>query len=274
MDGPEIVLSKSSDWDLWLFNIKIRATGLGVWDLIDPAKYTKPQGLIEPNRPESLHINQSDLKDNSEYQRDFLNLKIYRLDLEEYRTQQQNLSAISLYIMRTVAPELLSRLAHLVSDHHPWEMMRILSIRLEPTSLERVVDADVGRRSLETSSDETEQKCRLQNAKASDVLELFDKKEIAMAKARKISAALRDDRSIYSYTIISSPADEEWLERIISEVTESKCNSTQDDVDCWRLNTRDLGSLYDYQSSDRPDTPNRHRFYFHLSGLIDDAKTI
>ncbi|KAK8205863.1 hypothetical protein IWZ01DRAFT_485085 [Phyllosticta capitalensis] len=272
--GPELELSKSSDWDLWLFDIKIRATGLGVWDLIDPAKDTKPQGIIEPNRPESLHLNQVDLKDNSEYQRDLLNLKIYRLDLEEYRRQQQNLSTISLYITRTVAPELLSRLAHLVSDHHPWDMMRVLASRFAPTLIERVVDADVGRRTLEASSDETYRKLIFEDAKASDLLELLDKKEMAMAQARKITTAL-DFQQFRATLEFSHPADEAWLRKIISETTESKQNSTQSDVDGCRRHVRSLGSLYDYRTSDRPDIPNWHRFYRRfLSRLMDDAKTI
>ncbi|KAK7533077.1 uncharacterized protein J3D65DRAFT_69039 [Phyllosticta citribraziliensis] len=133
-ESQKIILSESSDWDAWLCAVKIRALQLGTWDLIDPAKESKPREIARPSPPECL---QGD--ENSEtHQKHLVKWQIYQIQMEQYQLQQRDLGSISDFILQRVSPYWLSRLMLLAKSHHPLEILRILHERMTPTHYERI----------------------------------------------------------------------------------------------------------------------------------------
>ncbi|KAK7614570.1 hypothetical protein BKA81DRAFT_177658 [Phyllosticta paracitricarpa] len=150
----KVILSQPSDWDVWLFTVKMRATTLGVWDEVDPSSDIKARGILEPlPPPRGLYERQSSAdhrKDDLEtWQKRLAEWQIYQIHAEQYQSQRRNLGLVSEFILEHLAPEWFARLANHVrcrGSEHPWDLLRFLWVRVAPSrrERERQVDEAVG----------------------------------------------------------------------------------------------------------------------------------
>ncbi|KAJ6130931.1 hypothetical protein N7523_001391 [Penicillium sp. IBT 18751x] len=130
-----VTLSESSDWYLWIGQIKSYAIAKGVWDYIDPNNPTKREIPSYPTRPRVTDINPNTLTDENltapERERWRDRRRDYELDLREYDRISGAISQIFLIIQSSI-----SYSSKLIIQHLPsvYEALQTLQKRYAPTT--------------------------------------------------------------------------------------------------------------------------------------------
>ncbi|KAJ5684591.1 uncharacterized protein N7477_000936 [Penicillium maclennaniae] len=130
-----ITLSESSDWYLWIGQIKSYAIAKGVWDYIDPDNPIKRDIPSYPIRPRVTDINPKALTDEdlttSERERWRDRRRDYELDLREYDRISGAISQIYLIVQSSI-----SYSSKLIIQHLPtvYEALQTLQKRYTPTT--------------------------------------------------------------------------------------------------------------------------------------------
>ncbi|KAJ5666537.1 uncharacterized protein N7477_008985 [Penicillium maclennaniae] len=130
-----ITLSESSDWYLWIGQIKSYAIAKGVWDYIDPDNPIKRDIPSYPIRPRVTDINPKALTDEdlttSERERWRDRRRDYELDLREYDRISGAISQIYLIVQSSI-----SYSSKLIIQHLPtvYEALQTLQKRYAPTT--------------------------------------------------------------------------------------------------------------------------------------------
>ncbi|TQS31572.1 hypothetical protein Golomagni_08142 [Golovinomyces magnicellulatus] len=107
LNGSEVMLKGSSNWERWISTIQKYARSNGVWDQINPSMERREPCLQLPEEPQINEINQNfrsitDLNSDQLKIYEFL-YNQYRTKLQSYKEQQKSLAQIQQYIIKTMS---------------------------------------------------------------------------------------------------------------------------------------------------------------------------
>ncbi len=147
-----IILDKLSDWTLWFFIIQDTAKNNKVWQYVDPSKKKDDLPKLEPPnrptpadvRPTATTISDLDQKQLTAYNQLYAK---YKDDLRVHQKQEQAISNISDYIVRTTSIAYLPLINGLRTVH---ERLQVLKHALAPTTSGHKRDALVQYTALKT----------------------------------------------------------------------------------------------------------------------------
>jgi len=147
-----IILNKPSDWTPWFFVIQDTAKNNKVWQYVDPSKKKDDLPKLEPPnrptpadvRPTATTISDLDQKQLTAYNQLYAE---YKDDLRVHQKQEQAISNISNYIVRTISIAYLPLINGLNIVH---KQLQALKHTLAPTTSGHKRDALVQYMALKT----------------------------------------------------------------------------------------------------------------------------
>lgn len=163
MTTRDTVLTTTADWDDWLYLIKIKAASLGIWELVDPAKSTKPEHLERPLAPNFIVPTDPTKISKESFELYQMQAEVYKIRLEQYEHQQKTFGELMDYFKDTISGHNAFLIQN--SEPNPWSILRALHSFLAPTDRARAFEIDTkyqrvvrgsGVRDLETWLDDFE----------------------------------------------------------------------------------------------------------------------
>lgn len=132
-----IVLRKSDDWDIWYSFVRTRAVITGIWEIVNPEKAVRPEFLPTPSPPEFELPAASDTAyfDSGAYKLYKARRWIYELELARFESQRKAISDLINYVQDTLTVQTAIYIQHV--EPHPWNLLRTLKHRLEPSDMTR-----------------------------------------------------------------------------------------------------------------------------------------
>ena len=130
-----IKLRKPEDWDTWISFVRMRATNLDIWALINPELPTKPVALdipIKPNFDPGAFSADSDRVEHHFYE---AHQHLYKSALAKYNEQSDAFASIIVFIRETITAQNAVLIQHVES--HPYDYLKALRERLAPTDKAR-----------------------------------------------------------------------------------------------------------------------------------------
>ena len=137
----KIVLNKPEDWDTWISFLKMKATNLNIWGLIDPQLPVKPEALAKPIEPifDPGASTASFNKDGYEFYK--AQHHLYRPQLARYKKQKEAFVSIISFIQETITAHNVVFIQHV--EGHPYDILKALKERLAPTDKARTLQLRV-----------------------------------------------------------------------------------------------------------------------------------
>ena len=130
MAERKVTLSKTEDWDTWISYIRMLATTLQTWTLIDPSLSEKPSYIEEPIEP---------IMSNSSTNEAYIQYKMlcskHKLDQTKFKKQQSAFKEVIKYIQATISPENATLIQKV--EVHSYILLVTLKRRLAPTNSAR-----------------------------------------------------------------------------------------------------------------------------------------
>ena len=158
-----IILSKPSDWPLWIDSIKTSAKQRHVWGLVDPDIAIKPTTLQRPIPISIPSLPADGLLSDDEMKMFEQRRKLYKAQLEDFKEESKALADITDAIQDTVST---TNVAYYQNTHDPWSMLQALKAALAPSDYARRRELEIkfeklkkgpGSQHLETWLDEWQQ---------------------------------------------------------------------------------------------------------------------
>lgn len=131
----KVTLQKSSDWDLWISMVKIRAHSHNIWSLIDPSLPAKPECLQNPIEP-IIPIVTNDADTNAAaFSLYKLQLSTYKISLSNFEKQCRAFADINAFITETIT---LNNAVYIQrTEPHPYNILVALKQKLAPSDQAR-----------------------------------------------------------------------------------------------------------------------------------------
>ena len=127
-----VVLNKPEDWDTWITFIKIRATNLGIWDLINPDHSTKPAMLERPIEPILDLGENGETYSQTKYNLHLAKQNVWKSKNAQFKEQRDACIAIINFVQETVSAQHGVLIQHAKSAH-PYDILNILKNGLAPS---------------------------------------------------------------------------------------------------------------------------------------------
>ena len=144
--SKKIMLSKSEDWKTWLSFVRMKATSLEIWDLIDPELAVKPETIKKPTEP-TFDLGDDPKKFNKEgYEFFKAKREMYKMTLSQYKEQTEAFSSIISFIQESITAQNAVLIEHV--EPQPYEILRELKRTLAPTDRARELELQIRYRKL------------------------------------------------------------------------------------------------------------------------------
>lgn len=129
--NKKLVLTQSSEWDLWISYVQARSVFDGIWPLINPNLPAKPFRLEEPTTP-TLQISSTGVITPDALTLHKAQTTEYKLLLAKYEKQQKALKEIVSFIQESISTTNGTLIERVNLD--PYDMLVALKQRLAPTT--------------------------------------------------------------------------------------------------------------------------------------------
>lgn len=100
--NKKLVLTHSSEWDLWISYVQARSVFDGLWPLIDPSLPAKPSRLEKPIIPKS-QISSTGVITSETLALHKAQTIVYKILLAKYEKQQKALKEIMAFIQESIS---------------------------------------------------------------------------------------------------------------------------------------------------------------------------
>ena len=141
MSKRELKLVQTKDWDQWISQVRTKATGYRIWDLINPSKDSRPTSRTEPLEPVYTPPLVTTIDTIAKAEADHkMAKKDYHTAYLKWNQEQESFVKIIDFIYDTVSASNIAFLQH--CEVHPWDLLRTLQKRLAPTDSARSLELE------------------------------------------------------------------------------------------------------------------------------------
>ena len=125
-NNKKVILVKAGDWYMWIATVRIRASNLGIWNIINPDLKEKPQRLKKPDCSGMNDIHSVRASKNAEETKNAMEMynldkEVYKIDLAEYEHQVKALTDLITFLQDTITAHNVTYLINI--ELHSWNLL-------------------------------------------------------------------------------------------------------------------------------------------------------